>query len=156
MALIQFRFDYIEDESMEKRELVHNILQAAHAGELDEVKAAIRENPEAINLRHELTKSTALHFAAACGNYSIVEFLLTCEGVDVRAKDGYGRDVMDIAVERGHPGVIELIDDRMYAKQRLMDMEGRMPGDEGYNALDLEPDEIWDPNYKPPWLRNER
>ena len=83
------------------------------------MKTAIREYPEAINLRHEMTKSTALHFAAACGNYSIVEFLLSCEGVDVWATDGYGRSVLDMAHERGHGGIMDIVADAMNPRDRL-------------------------------------
>lgn len=94
--------------------LSHDIIKGAYYGDLDEVRAAVREFPGAIHLQDEWSGATALHVAASLGNYSIAEFLLGCEGIDPEAKDHKGQDALDRAFYSGHTELFKLVGSFIY------------------------------------------
>jgi hypothetical protein len=52
--------------------------------------------------------STLLHYAASTGRAKLTKFLLK-KGADPTIKDNEGKTAFDIAVEKGHEGVVELL-----------------------------------------------
>lgn len=67
-----------------------NIIRGAENADLEEIKAALLENPNCIN-EVCISGLTALHYAACDGMYSIVDFLCDQPGVDIGVLDIFGR-----------------------------------------------------------------
>lgn len=99
---------------MKEQHLKHDILRAAYYGDLEEIKAAVKEYEYAVCLRDSFTGSTALHFSSGLGNYSCVEFLVTCKHIDLSAKDNSGHDALDKAFMIGHDAICDLLTARIY------------------------------------------
>lgn len=110
MTYYKLKEDYFGwPEGETRRVLNHRILEAAYNGDLDAVRAAVLEDPECVNTQHELTGSTPLHYAVSMGRYAMVEFLLTCKGIDLEVKDMDGLGPGMKAKMAGHPGIITLM-----------------------------------------------
>ena len=80
--------------------------QAASAGDLDKIKALIAAGWKADSLNSD--RETPLHWAAGNGHTATVEALLK-HGADKSKKDNSGKTAGELAVERGHPSVAELL-----------------------------------------------
>jgi ankyrin repeat protein/L-ascorbate metabolism protein UlaG (beta-lactamase superfamily) len=83
---------------------------AVRTGDLAKVKAAVAENPEAIDEKDDRER-TAFLLACAAGNPEIVDFLIA-SGADVRAVDDLGQTALHLAAAAGHKDVV----DRLIAK----------------------------------------
>ncbi|OXT02740.1 hypothetical protein B7H23_07660 [Notoacmeibacter marinus] len=92
----------------------NNILEAAHYGDLDTIKAAVAENADSVNFFDKFTGSTALHISAGSGNFSCVEFLAKCDGIDLFRADNDGKEAVHYAYEIGHYVIVDFLMDRMY------------------------------------------
>jgi ankyrin repeat protein len=80
---------------------------AAESGNLEKVKALIKDNPD---LASSTNKNgwTALHFAAAAGHKDVAELLLANKA-DVNAKDKDGATPLHTAAANDHKDVAELL-----------------------------------------------
>lgn len=61
-----------------------------------------------INGKDEESGKTALHYAAACGDYSLVKLLLT-NGADITSRDKFQATALHFAATEGHEDVIGLL-----------------------------------------------
>lgn len=61
-----------------------------------------------INGKDEESGKTALHYAAACGDYSLVKLLLT-RGADITSRDKFQATALHFAATEGHEDVIGLL-----------------------------------------------
>jgi ankyrin repeat protein len=84
------------------------IHDAAAAGDLEKVKALLKENPDLVSSKDDKAGETALHFAAVKGNKEVAEFLLT-KRAEVDAKEIDGETPLHLAAEMGHRDVVELL-----------------------------------------------
>lgn len=91
-----------------------DIIRGAKNNDFLEVEAALELDPSSITQVDLVTGMTAAHYAAALGNMSMVEYLAAREGVELRAKDKSGRDVLDTAIECGHSHMVDLLFLRMF------------------------------------------
>lgn len=132
-TIIQFTY---ANAQMEK-EKQHNILKAAYYGDVEELRRALDEFPEAINVRDSFTGATALHIAAGIGNLSCVEVLAGREGIDAHAKDYEGKYAVDKALDIGHYVIADLISNNLMYPEGAWDVDG---GDEApSNVVSLGP-----------------
>ena len=81
------------------------IHDAAKSGDLEKVKALLKDNPD-LSLSKNDNDDTALHFAALKGHNDIVELLLTNKA-DVNAKDKDGLSPLLLAANGGYPDVVQ-------------------------------------------------
>lgn len=84
-----------------------DIIRGARNNDISEVRAALELNAEDINKADYAFGLTALHYAAAKGNPSMVDFLLLQNGVDITIKDRWGRDALDAAIDAGNQDCID-------------------------------------------------
>ena len=63
------------------------IIEAAHANNLEQVKALVQENPSVVSSKDSSSGLTPLDWAAVNGNEQMVEFLLA-NGAEVDARSG--------------------------------------------------------------------
>lgn len=85
------------------------LLEAAKAGDLDQVQRLLASFPHIVNCRDlDGRHSTPLHFAAGYNRVSVVEYLLQ-HGADVHAKDKGGLVPLHNACSYGHYEVTELL-----------------------------------------------
>lgn len=91
-----------------------DIIRGAKNNDFLEVEAALKLEPSSITKIDLVTGMTAAHYAAALGNFSMVEFLAAREGVDLYAKDKFERDVLDAAIECGHQKLVDFLFVRMF------------------------------------------
>ena len=109
MSFYQLKEVYYEVSEGETRRRLEEILLASYNGDLEAVRAAVKKDPMSVNDQHELTGSTALHYACGMGRYSIVEYLLTCERINVDLQDTDGLTALEKAQMCGHPGIITML-----------------------------------------------
>jgi ankyrin repeat protein len=84
------------------------LTSAIELGRLDEARELINQmKPQALGQVNEENK-TALHLAAEKEHASIVELLLSKDGVDVNAQDEYNTALHDAAA-KGHKEIVELL-----------------------------------------------
>ncbi|XP_046385397.1 poly [ADP-ribose] polymerase tankyrase [Ischnura elegans] len=85
------------------------LLEAAKAGDTEQVKRLLSAYPQIVNCRDlDGRHSTPLHFAAGYNRVAVVEFLLA-HGADVHAKDKGGLVPLHNACSYGHYEVTELL-----------------------------------------------
>uniref|UniRef100_A0A7R9CVM7 Poly [ADP-ribose] polymerase n=1 Tax=Timema cristinae TaxID=61476 RepID=A0A7R9CVM7_TIMCR len=85
------------------------LLEAAKAGDSDQVQRLLTTYPQIVNCRDlDGRHSTPLHFAAGYNRVCVVEFLLA-HGADVHAKDKGGLVPLHNACSYGHYEVTELL-----------------------------------------------
>lgn len=84
------------------------IHDAARAGDLDKVKALIKENPALVASKDEKFGQTALHIAAFNDRKEVVEFLLANKA-DVNAKSKNGSTPLHLAAGKGNKDIVELL-----------------------------------------------
>ncbi|XP_076257576.1 tankyrase isoform X2 [Rhynchophorus ferrugineus] len=85
------------------------LLEAAKAGDLDQVQRYLGSYPHIVNCRDlDGRHSTPLHFASGYNRVQVVEFLLQ-QGADVHAKDKGGLVPLHNACSYGHYEVTELL-----------------------------------------------
>jgi len=68
----------------------------------------IPDDPEMLNQERELGVGTALHEAARNGQVEAVQSLLDC-GANTRLKNTLGKTVLDLAKEKDHVEVVEVL-----------------------------------------------
>jgi serine/threonine-protein phosphatase 6 regulatory ankyrin repeat subunit B len=83
------------------------IHDAAKGGNLEKVKALLKDNPELVNAK-AYNGWTPLHLAAAKGQKEVVELLLT-HNAHVNAKDDSGETPLFHAVRFGNKDIVELL-----------------------------------------------
>ncbi len=83
------------------------ILDAAKSGDLERVKALLKQNP-ALILSRDNNGATPLHMAALNGNKDIVELLLAYKA-DANAKNNIGVVPLHMAADRGYTDVASLL-----------------------------------------------
>lgn len=86
-----------------------DIIRGAKNNDLDEVQEAYALNRDKLNLSEHATGFTALQYAVARGNLSIVQFLLEQEDIDIQLADNHERTALELAVEVGHQGIISAL-----------------------------------------------
>lgn len=114
-ALTKEYFEYFI-EGIDIKALEGNILHACYYGDIEEISKALSECPEAINAVEKKTGMTPLMIAISHGNYSIVEFLIKRDGLDLSAKNADGLDVYDLAWMSGNRSVLKLIDKQLFPR----------------------------------------
>jgi hypothetical protein len=83
------------------------IHDAAVNGNLEKVKALLKENPNLVFSKDDIGK-TPLHHAALLGHKGMVELLLANKA-EADAKDNYGRTASAIAAVGGYKDLVELL-----------------------------------------------
>ncbi|KAG8281330.1 Poly [ADP-ribose] polymerase tankyrase-2 [Homalodisca vitripennis] len=90
-------------------DLESQLLEAAKAGDLEQVQRLLTAYPHIVNCRDlDGRHSTPLHFAAGYNRVSVVEFLLA-HGADVHSKDKGGLVPLHNACSYGHYEVTEML-----------------------------------------------
>ncbi|PCJ82178.1 MAG: hypothetical protein COA52_20260 [Hyphomicrobiales bacterium] len=84
-----------------------DIIRGAKNNDISEVRAALKIDWKVITKRDLTFKMSALHYAAARGNSSMVSFLLEQKGADINLKDRWGRDPLDVAILSGNQDIID-------------------------------------------------
>lgn len=89
-------------ELLLKRGARHHIFSAISAGDLDLIRAVVKEDPKALDRRMSRFEGgqTALHFAMSRKRYDILD-LLTELGADLEAEDESGHTALASAMMRG-------------------------------------------------------
>lgn len=100
-----------------------DLIKSAEFGDLDGVKSAL-DMGEDINLQDSWSGITALHAACARGHYHVVEFLLTCEGVNPSIVDKAGRLPGTLAIDFARNDIFDLIQRFMLDKPTGPEMNG--------------------------------
>ncbi|XP_025835265.1 tankyrase [Agrilus planipennis] len=99
----------LQDPPSGTADLESQLLEAAKAGDLEQVQRILGTYPHIVNCRDmDGRHSTPLHFASGYNRVSVVEFLLQC-GADVHAKDKGGLVPLHNACSYGHYEVTELL-----------------------------------------------
>src|ERR1041384_1951528 len=80
---------------------------AAASGDLEKVRALLKENPELTSDREEHYQ-TPLHLAGSGGHTNVAKLLLAYKA-DVNAKDGIQRGPLHLAASHGHNEMVELL-----------------------------------------------
>lgn len=93
------------DSGLKKRDF--DIILGAERADLAEVRGAIQEYPEAVNLQDPDTGLTAMHISAADHNTSVFNELLKHANLDLDLRDHWGRTPIDIAIAAGHHDLAE-------------------------------------------------
>jgi hypothetical protein len=83
-----------------------DIFDAAKSGDLEKVKALLKDNPDLV-FRKDILGQTPLHLAAWNGHKDAVELLLVSKA-DVNAKDKGGATPLFMAAWKGQKDVVEL------------------------------------------------
>ena len=89
----------------------HPIHEAAKEGDIRQVKALLKEDPNLIELRDETYKRTPLHWAAVGGHRDVAEFLVS-SGADINSKDIYQSSPLLCAQKNNHGDVIAYLQGR--------------------------------------------
>ncbi len=84
------------------------IYDAASAGDLEKVKALLKDNPDMIFSRSVNMRQTPLFFATESGQKDVAELLLA-NGADVNARDIDGETPLFHTVEKGHIDAVQLL-----------------------------------------------
>lgn len=84
-----------------------NIIRGAMNENLEEIKAALANNPNCINETDDKMRLTAMHIAAANGAYDIIDLLCEQPGYDIGLKDAVGRTPDDLAWIIGRHDIID-------------------------------------------------
>lgn len=84
-----------------------DIIRGAKNNDISEVRAALQKNSDDITKQDMVFGLSALHYASAKGNPSMVSFLLEQKGADINLKDRWDRDVLDVAIECGNQQIID-------------------------------------------------
>jgi ankyrin repeat protein len=84
-----------------------HILDAAKAGDLEQVKALLGVNPDLVFCR-DVGGQTPLHMAAAYGHKDVVEVLLATKA-DVNARNTIGWTPLSMAAMYDHKDVVEIL-----------------------------------------------
>ncbi|XP_050293322.1 poly [ADP-ribose] polymerase tankyrase [Anthonomus grandis grandis] len=99
----------LEDPPAIPADIEGQLLEAAKAGDLDQVQRYLGTYPHIVNCRDlDGRHSTPLHFAAGYNRVPVVDFLLR-QGADVHAKDKGGLVPLHNACSYGHYEVTELL-----------------------------------------------
>ena len=84
------------------------IHDAVRAGDLDKVKALVKENPELVSSKDEKYGQTPLHIAAFNDRKEVAEFLLA-NHADVNARSNNGSTPLHLAAGKGNKDIVELL-----------------------------------------------
>lgn len=84
-----------------------DIIRGAKNNDISEVRAALQKNWSDITKQDLIFGLSALHYASAQGNASMVSFLLEQKGVIIGLKDRWNRDVLDVAILCGNQQIID-------------------------------------------------
>lgn len=99
----------LQDPPIGSADVECQLLEAAKAGDLDQVQRLLTTYPHIVNCRDlDGRHSTPLHFASGYNRVSVVEYLLQ-QGADVHAKDKGGLVPLHNACSYGHYEVTELL-----------------------------------------------
>ncbi len=83
------------------------IHDAAKVGDLEKVKALIKDDPDLVNSKDN-EDATPLLWAAQIGSTNVVDLLLN-HGADVNAKGKNGATSLELAAGKGSKDVVELL-----------------------------------------------
>ena len=101
-----------------------DIHDAARRGDLEKVKAVLKDNPDLVSSK-DGNGETPLHWAACEGYKDVVEFLLA-NRAEVNAKDNIGQTPLHAAAEKGQ----KVVADSLLANQaevNVRDNDGQTP-----------------------------
>lgn len=84
------------------------IIEGTKFNSMSIVEHALNVDPHSVSHVDPLTLETAPHIAARRGYYEIFARLMVAPGVDLKAKDHQGLDVLDAASEGGHSSIMDL------------------------------------------------
>ncbi len=97
---------------------VWSMYLAAHAGDLDQVKALVARHPGLA--RHEYNYTPPLHFAVREGHGRLVRFLADRDGIDLSYRSYPFQDtLLTIAEDRGHSAVAAVLRERIATRFTL-------------------------------------
>lgn len=91
--------------SYKARAMRVSIIDGAFSNDINVVRAVLEVDKSCINQVDQIYVVTALHIAVGKGNLSMVDFLISCDGMDLSIKDMHGRDALDMAISVGQRGL---------------------------------------------------
>ena len=114
--ILEFQIEDYTGKAIEG--LQKNIIKCAYLGDLDGIKSAVKEDPTSVTFVDSFTGCSALHISAGLGNYSCVEFIISCRHVDLFQTDKKGVQAIARAFEVGHYAIADLLADKMYPNRK--------------------------------------
>ncbi|WP_306260382.1 hypothetical protein [Pararhizobium sp. IMCC21322] len=101
-----------------------NIIRGAMNADLEEVKAALLENPDCINEADPETGLTAMHIGGGEGDYALVDLLCNQPGFDISLRDAWGRTPYLMARVIGRQDIIDRMFEQINAEiSRRLELE---------------------------------
>jgi len=101
-------------------DIVWSMYLAAHAGDLDQVKALVARHPALV--RHEYNYTPPLHFAVREGHTRLVRFLAERGGIDPSYRSYPFQDtLLTIAEDRGHSAVAAVLREQLARRFAVTD-----------------------------------
>ena len=85
------------------------LIEAVYKNNVPQVKELVEKSQANVNMINPQTGVNALWVAAAGGNSEIVKLLLAADG-DIDNTNKEGKSVLDIARERGHKDIVQLLE----------------------------------------------
>jgi hypothetical protein len=109
----------------ELKKETHDIVWAARSANMEEVKAALADEPHCINEQDSFNKMTALHWAGANRDLELAEYLFAWSEhkVDPWIKDKWDRMAVDLALETGNQTLIQLFHEKMFPEDYQYDFD---------------------------------
>lgn len=105
----------------------YDIIRGAETNDLEEVKNALRENPDCINTQDGKTGKTALHYAGALGNVAIATELFRHKNLNPEIEDNFGDLPMKLALESRNRTLIDLFYKSLYPEDYYGDAPNIIP-----------------------------
>ena len=100
-----------------------DIIRGARENDIEEIEGALAEDPRSISHVDESTEETALHIAVRLRHIEATELLLGTSGVDLRAEDFEGADVLAASAQGGHPYIMNLVAYALHPELKQLRLE---------------------------------
>ena len=105
--------------------------EALRSGDTAKISRCIRETSDPANGASNLEDTTILHLAIQCGEFPVVEYVMTDGAgmVDINAKDKDGNTPLHIAASQGRGPVVRLLLQQPGINDSVANYQGKLPLD---------------------------